>query len=138
MDKAFFRSCTESLFAYPDVTVKEIKSLAAAADVQGAGDQRPFLVVLPTKSKIAFILVQLLLIARGKGTTKDLNKVGTPHFAQFVKLEDDQWVSLRLMMAAIETYIAISPKTLERYLTCYLSSPKEPRLHPVESTFRNL
>jgi hypothetical protein len=76
--------------AYPDVTVKEIKALAAAADLTGAAQQRPFLVVLPIKSKIAFIEVQLLLRARGHGTTKDLDSVGTPHFAQFVPLEDNQ------------------------------------------------
>jgi hypothetical protein len=56
--------------AYPDVTVKEIKAMAAAADVTGAGEQRPFLVVLPIKSKLAYIEVQLILRARGHGTTK--------------------------------------------------------------------
>jgi hypothetical protein len=40
--------------------------------------------------RIAFIEVQLLLRARGRGTTKDLDTVGTPHFAQFVPLEDNQ------------------------------------------------
>jgi hypothetical protein len=76
--------------AYPDVTAKEIKALAAAAGVAGAGVLNPFLVILPTKSKLAFIEVQLILRARGHGTTTDLDKVGTPHFAQFVPLEDDQ------------------------------------------------
>jgi hypothetical protein len=76
--------------AYPEVTAQEIKALAAAADVTGAGELNPFLVILPIKSKLAFIEVQLLLRARGHGTTKDLDKVGTPHFAQFVPLEDNQ------------------------------------------------
>ena len=63
--------------ACPGATAKEIKSLAAAAGVTGGGEQRPFLVVLPIKSKIAFVEVQLLL-RRGHGTTKDMDKVGAP------------------------------------------------------------
>ena len=55
--------------AYPDVTVKEIQALASAADVSGAGEQRPFLVILPTRSRLAFIEIQLLLRARGRGPT---------------------------------------------------------------------
>jgi hypothetical protein len=76
--------------AYPDVTAKEIKALAAAAGVAGAGVLNLFLVILPMKSKLADIEVQLILRARGHGTTTDLDKVGTPHFAQFVPLEDNQ------------------------------------------------
>ncbi len=59
--------------AYPDVTAKEIKALAAAADVTGAGELHPFLVILPMKSKLADIEVQLILRARGHGTTTDLH-----------------------------------------------------------------
>jgi hypothetical protein len=76
--------------AYPDATAKEIKALAAAAGVAGGGVLNLFLVILPMKSKLADIEVQLILRARGHGTTKDLDKVGTPHFAQFVPLEDNQ------------------------------------------------
>ena len=76
--------------AYPDVTVKEIKALASAAGVDGGGALNPFLVILPTRSKLAFVEIQLLLRARGRGTTHDLDFVGTPHFAQFVALEDNQ------------------------------------------------
>src|SRR5882757_3362022 len=49
--------------AYPDVTTKEIKDLAAAAAVGGSGELHPFLVILPIKSRIAFFEVQLLLRA---------------------------------------------------------------------------
>jgi hypothetical protein len=76
--------------AYPDVTAKEIKALAAAAGVTGAGELNLFLVILPMKSRLADLETQLILRARGRGTTKDLDKVGTPHFAQFVPLEDNQ------------------------------------------------
>jgi hypothetical protein len=77
--------------AYPEVTAKEIKALAAAADVSGVENElNLFLVILPMKSKLAFYEVELILRARGHGTTSDLDKVGTPHFAQFVPLEDNQ------------------------------------------------
>jgi len=72
------------------VTAKQIKAMAAAAGVVGAGELNLFLVILPMKSRIADIETQLILRARGHGTTKDLDKVGTPHFAQFVPLEDNQ------------------------------------------------
>ena len=92
--------------AYPGVTVKEIKALAAAADVTPGGEQRPFLVVLPIKSRLAFIEVELLLKARGKGTTKDLDSVGTPHFAQFVPLEDNQIGFFTVYDGSFDQYIA--------------------------------
>ncbi len=76
--------------AYPDVTVKDIKAMAAAADVTAAGVLNPFLVILTAKSHLAFLEMKLLLRARTRGTQKDLEKVGTPHFAQFVPLEDNQ------------------------------------------------
>jgi hypothetical protein len=92
--------------AYPDVTVKEIKAMAAAAGVTPGGDQRPFLVILPIKSHLAFIEVELLLKARGHGTTNDLNKVGTPHFAQFVPLEDYQIGFFTVYDGSFDKYIA--------------------------------
>ena len=98
--------------AYPDVTVKEIKALASAADVAGAGELHPFLVVLPMKSKLAFIEVELILRARGSGTTKDLDKVGTPHFAQFVKLEDNQIGFFTVYDGSFDKYIADFTKNI--------------------------
>jgi hypothetical protein len=98
--------------AYPDVTAKEIKALAAAADVTGAGELHPFLVILPMKSKLAFIEVELILRARGSGTTKDLDKVATPHFAQFVKLEDNQIGFFTVYDGSFEKYIADFTKNI--------------------------
>jgi hypothetical protein len=98
--------------AYPDVTAKEIRALATSADVTGVTEQRPFLVVLPIKSKLAFIEVQLLLRARGRGTTKDLDKVGTPHFAQFVALEDNQIGFFTVYDGTFDTYIADFTKNI--------------------------
>jgi hypothetical protein len=98
--------------AYPDVTVKQIKALASAADLTGAGELHPFLVVLPMKSKLAFIEVELILRARGSGTTKDLDKVGTPHFAQFVKLEDHQIGFFTVYDGSFDKYIADFTKNI--------------------------
>ncbi len=92
--------------AYPDATAKEIKALAAAAGITGAGELHPFLVILPMKSKLADIEVQLILRARGHGTTTDLDKVGTPHFAQFVPLEDNQIGFFTVYDGSFEKYIA--------------------------------
>jgi hypothetical protein len=99
--------------AYPSVTAKEIKALAAAAGVSGAGgEQRPFLVVLPIKSSLAFVEVKLLLIARGRGTTRDLDAVGTPHFAQFVPLEDNQIGFFTVYDGSFDKYIADFTKNI--------------------------
>jgi hypothetical protein len=98
--------------AYPDVTVKEIKALAAAADVTGAGELNPFLVILPAKSRLAYMEMQLLLRARSRGTQRDLEKVGTPHFAQFVPLEDNQIGFFTVYDGNFDTYIADFTKNI--------------------------
>jgi hypothetical protein len=98
--------------AYPGVTAKEIKALAAAADVSGAGELHPFLVILPMKSRLALMEVKLILRARGHGTTKDLDKVGTPHFAQFVPLEDNQVGFFTVYDGSFDKYIADFTKNI--------------------------
>src|SRR5436190_20137997 len=84
--KAHLLEAVNIYTAYPGVSAKEIKALAHAAEVDAGGELHPFLVILPIKSYLHFVTVQLILRARGKGTTKDLDSVGTPHFAQFVPL----------------------------------------------------
>jgi hypothetical protein len=76
--------------AYPEVTVEEIKALASAAAAGSAAEPQPLLVPLPAKSRLAFFELQLLLRARSRAITRDLDSVGTSHFAQFVTLEDNQ------------------------------------------------
>ncbi len=98
--------------AYPDVTVQEIKALAAAADVTGAGVLNPFLVILPAKSRLAYMEMQVLLRARSRGTQRDLEKVGTPHFAQFVPLEDNQIGFFTVYDGDFDTYIADFTKNI--------------------------
>jgi hypothetical protein len=98
--------------AYPAVTAKAIKALASAADVTGASELHPFLVILPIRSYLHFLAVQLILRARGSGTTKDLDKVGTPHFAQFVPLEDNQIGFFTVYDGSFEKYIADFTKNI--------------------------
>ena len=98
--------------AYPGATAKEIKALAAAAGINGAGVLNPFLVILPTKSRIAFYETQLLLRARGHGITTDLDTVGTPHFAQFMPLEDNQIGFFTVYDGDFDKYIADFTKNI--------------------------
>jgi hypothetical protein len=98
--------------AYPGVTVTEIKALAAAAQINPGGEQRPFLVVIPAKSQFSYFMIQLLLKGRGKGITSDLDKVGTPHFAQFVKLGNKQVGFFTAYDGTFDTYIADFTKNI--------------------------
>jgi hypothetical protein len=116
--------------AYPGVTAKEIKALASAADVRGAGEQRPFLVILPMKSRLAFVEVQLLLRARGRGTTKDLDTVGTPHLAQFVPLEDNQLGFFTVYDGNFDTYIADFTKNIGQVFDLIFKFTKNPPPSP--------
>ena len=116
--------------AYPDVTAKQIKALASAADVSGAGELRPFLVVLPIKSYLAFLEVELLLRARGHGTTKDLDAVGTPHFAQFVPLEDNQIGFFTVYDGSFDKYIADFTKNIGQVFDLIFKFTKNPPPSP--------
>jgi hypothetical protein len=116
--------------AYPSVTVQKIKALAAAADVTGVSQQRPFLVILPIKSHLAFAEVKLLLLARGRGTTKDLDSVGTPHFAQFVPLEDNQIGFFTVYDGSFETYIADFTKNIGQVFDLIFKFTKNPPPSP--------
>jgi hypothetical protein len=98
--------------AYPDVTAKQIKAMAAAAGAGGATELHLFLVILPMKSRIADIETQLILRARGHGTTTDLDKVGTPHFAQFVPLEDNQIGFFTVYDGSFDKYISDFTKNI--------------------------
>jgi len=116
--------------AYPGVTAKEIKALASAADVGGGGELNPFLVILPIKSKLAFIEVKLILRIRGSGTTKDLDKVGTPHFAQFVPLEDNQIGFFTVYDGSFDKYIADFTKNIGPVFDLIFKFTKDPPASP--------
>jgi hypothetical protein len=116
--------------AYPSVTAREIKALASAADVGGGGELNPFLVILPIKSKLAFIEVKLILRIRGSGTTKDLDKVGTPHFAQFVPLEDNQIGFFTVYDGSFDKYIADFTKNIGPIFDLIFKFTKDPPPSP--------
>jgi hypothetical protein len=116
--------------AYPSVTAREVKALAAAADVRGVGELHPFLVILPIKSYFHFIAVQLILRARGKGTTKDLDKVGTPHFAQFVPLENNQIGFFTVYDGSFDKYIADFTKNIGEVFDLIFKFTKNPPPSP--------
>jgi hypothetical protein len=98
--------------AYPGVTAKEIKAMAGAADVTGVGELHPFLVIIPGKSWLAYQEIQMLLRLRAGGITKDLDSVGTPHFAQFLPLEDRQVGFFTVYDGDFDTYIADFTKNI--------------------------
>jgi hypothetical protein len=110
--KAHLLTAVNLYTAYPSVTAREVKALAAAEGIKGAGELHPFLVILPIKSYLHFVAVKLILIARGKGTTKDLDKVGTPHFAQFIPLEDNQIGFFTVYDGSFDKYIADFTKNI--------------------------
>jgi len=116
--------------AYPDVTAAEVKALAAAADVSGGGEQRPFLVILPTRSRLSFIEIQLLLRARSHGLTKDLDSVGIPHFAQFVPLEDNQIGFFTVYDGSFDKYIADFTKNIGQVFDLIFKFTKDPPPSP--------
>jgi hypothetical protein len=116
--------------AYPDVTAKEIKVMAAAADVTGASQQLPFLLILPIKSKLAYIEVELLLHARSRRTQKDLATVGTPHFAQFVPLGNNQVGFFTVYDGSFDTYIADFTKYIGPVFDLVFKFTKDPPPSP--------
>ena len=116
--------------AYPQVTARKIKALASAADVGGAGELHPFLVILPIRSYLHFIAVQLILRARGSGTTKDLDKVGTPHFAQFIPLEDNQIGFFTVYDGSFDKYIADLTKNIGEVFDLIFKFTKNPPPSP--------
>jgi hypothetical protein len=116
--------------AYPDVTAKEIKALAAAAGVVGAGEQLPFLVILPIKSRLAYFEVKLLLRARSHRTQKDLATVGTPHFAQFVPLGDNRVGFFTVYDGSFDKYIADFTKYIGPVFDLIFKFTKDPPPSP--------
>jgi len=116
--------------AYPDVTTKEIKALAAAAGVDGGSEQLPFLVILPIKTRLAYFEVKLLLRARAHRTQKDLATVGTPHFAQFVPLGDNRVGFFTVYDGSFDKYIADFTKYIGPVFDLIFKFTKDPPPSP--------
>jgi hypothetical protein len=118
--------------AYPEATVKEIKAMAAAANVEGASQLLPFLVILPAKSRLAFAEMQLILRTMGMvgKIDRDLDSVGTPHFAQFVPLEDQQTGFFTVYDGAFNKYIMDFTKSIGEVFDLIFKFTKDPPPSP--------
>lgn len=116
--------------AYPDFTVNEIKALATAASVTGAGKELPFLLILPIKSRLAYAEVGLLLRARAHKTQKDLATVGTPHFAQFVPLGKNRVGFFTVYDGSFDEYIADFTKYIGPVFDLVFKFTKDPPPSP--------
>jgi hypothetical protein len=118
--------------AYPGVTVKEIKDMAAAAGVEGASQLLPFLVILPARSRLAFAEMQLILRTMGMvgKVAKDLDSVGTPHFAQFVPLEDQQLGFFTVYDGGFDKYIMDFTKNIGEVFDVIFKFTKDPPPSP--------
>ena len=86
--------------------------------------------ILPTRSRLAFIEIQLLLRARSRGIQHDLDTVGTPHFAQFVPLEDEQIGFFTVYDGSFDKYIADFTKNIGGVFDIIFKFTKDPPPSP--------
>jgi hypothetical protein len=78
---------------YPSVSVQEIKSRAVAAGIttdEGGVEQRPLLVVMPMKSRLAIAAVRMAFYVLQRYLQEGGDEVGTVHFAHLVQLPNNQ------------------------------------------------
>src|SRR5271166_622107 len=117
--------------AYPG-TAKEIRALAAAANVEGASQLLPFLVILPARSRLALAEMQLIVrtMAMTGKVDKDMTSVGTPHFAQFVPLEGDQLGFFTVYDGAFDKYIMDFTKNIGHVFDVIFKFTKDPPPSP--------
>ena len=118
--------------AYTGATAKQIKALAAAADVNGTSQLNLFLVILPSKSRLAFIEMQMILRTMGMvgKVGRDLDKVGTPHFAQFVPLEDKQLGFFTVYDGSFDKYIDDFTRNIGEVFDVIFKFTKDPPPSP--------
>src|SRR5438046_944606 len=112
MDSGASGSRRESLHGISRCDGKEDQGAGVGCGYQWNWRTASVPVILPIKSYFHFLAVQLILRARGSGTTKDLDKVGTPHFAQFVPLEDNQIGFFTVYDGSFDKYIADFTKNI--------------------------
>jgi hypothetical protein len=118
--------------AYPGPTVKEIKAMAAAAGVEGRTQLLPFLVILPARGRVAFAEMQLILRTMGMTgkVDRDMTSVGTPHFAQFVPLEDQQLGFFTVYDGAFDKYIMDFTRNIGEVFDVIFKFTKDPPPSP--------
>src|SRR5262249_45152133 len=118
--------------AYPGPTVKEIQAMASAAGVEGRTQMLPFLVILPAKGRLAFAEMQLILrtMAMTGKVDRDMTSVGTPHFAQFVPLEDQQLGFFTVYDGAFDKYIMDFTRNIGEVFDLIFKFTKDPPPSP--------
>jgi hypothetical protein len=72
----------------------------------------------------------LLLRARSHGITRDLDSVGTPHFAQFVPLENNQIGFFTVYDGSFDKYIADFTKNIGQVFDLIFKFTKDPPPSP--------
>jgi hypothetical protein len=128
-EKHLLRAAT--LFsAYPDLSAKKIRAMAREADLSGATQQHPFLVILPITSRMAYLEVEVLLRARDHKTQKDLAIFGTPHFAQFIPLGNNQIAFFTVYDGSFDRYIADFTKHIGPVFDLIFKFTKDPPPSP--------
>ena len=125
--------------AYTGATAREIKALAAAADVNGSSQPNVFLVILPSKSRLAFAEMQMIIRTMGMmgKVRRDLDKVGTPHFAQFVPLEDRQLGFFTVYDGSFDKYIDDFTRNIGDVFDVLFKFTKGRRRRRAENTSRS-
>jgi len=125
--------------AYPGPTVKEIKAMASAAGVEGRTQLLPFLVILPARGRLAFAEMQLILrtMAMTGKVDRDMTSVGTPHFAQFVPLEDQQLGFFTVYDGAFDKYIMDFTRNIGEVFDLIFKFTKDPPPSPCGSMCRS-
>jgi hypothetical protein len=118
--------------AYSGPTAKQIKALAAAAGVTGAGQRNAFLVILPARSRVAFIEMQMILrtMAMVGKVRRDMDKVGSPHFAQFVPLEDQALGFFTVYDGSFDKYIGDFTRNIGEVFDVIFKFTKDPPPSP--------
>jgi hypothetical protein len=94
--------------AYPGATVQKIKSQAATGGHTAnasSSQQLPFMVILPIKSRVSALAVELLLKGREQKLTEASSRIRTLHFAHFAPLENNQIGYFAVYDGPFEKYI---------------------------------
>ena len=98
----------ETYEAFPGLTAKKIKSLAAEAGVAldtGSGSQLPLLVIMPMKSGLVSVIFGATMGLLKRLLAKGADGIGTVHFAHIVQLPNNKVGFFTLYDGPFEKYV---------------------------------
>ncbi len=99
------REPLDTYFAYPDVSVQDIKAAARAAGFAGNSSQSPLLTYMSVKSRVEGFLLKLLGPALlGEKGHKASDALGTLHLAHFVPFENNHLGFFTVYDGSVEKY----------------------------------